>query len=240
MSHNRNVAYLDFPDLARSLTFDSFWHDGAQTMERQTVSFGICVCAELDEAATLSISWNGALVNKVRLSAGSHKLLLEDIIPAGDGLLTLAVTVGQEARDKRVYRLVSDYGAQYTVHMFNVFHEMRRTQRLNRLKTQCPSPRDGESLSSLSEGKYRAAAQEVEQVHRALGNLRAIDLSHQFLLTLSLGDSEDRRMQIDSSLSALAEQLRKALQSLDNITLNVEQARYYTDQKPAGLRRRAS
>jgi hypothetical protein len=240
MSHNRNVAFLDFPDPARSLTFDSFWHDGAQFMERQTVALGMCICAELDEACTLSITWNGVLRNKVNLSAGSHKLLLGSIITAGEGVLILAVSAGQEARDKRVYRLVSDYGARYTAHMFNVFGELRRMQRLNRLKAQCPPPREGETLSSLSEGKYRAAALEVEQVHRDLGNLRAIDVSHLFFISLSMGDNEDLRKQIDSSLSSLADQLRKALQSLDSATLNVEQARYYTDQRLDGRRRQSA
>jgi hypothetical protein len=71
-------------------------------------------------------------------------------------------------------------------------------------------------------------------VGRLLGGLHAIDISHMFSITQSLGDSPDRRKMIDSALEALSTQLHKALQGLANVALDVEHARYYQDQQHAG------
>jgi len=233
MNQNHNVAYLDFPDEQRSLTFDSFSENGVQTIERPVYHDGMCICAELAGAGKIFISWNGALHKELNLPGGSHKLLLEDHIPAGVGQLTLAVVVDREAGEERAYRLVSDYMMEYTEYLFRVYKDQREAERLKRLQMQCPAPHDGQTLASLTKEKYEAASGEAEQVHRALGHLTAIDLSHMFHITLSLGDSQDMRKLADAALSNLGDQLRKALQSLDNIALNVEHARYYTDQQPA-------
>jgi hypothetical protein len=235
MSQDQNVAYLDFPDQKRSLSFDSFCENGQRALERYPLESGMCICVELADAGTLLISWNGLLHKELNLPGGSHKLLLEANIPEGAGELTLEVIVdGRESGEKRAYRLVSDYMLEYSEYMFRVFRDQREAQRLNRLRMQCPAPHEGQTLASLTGDKYDAASREVEQVHRSLGNLHAIDLAHMFHISQSLGDSQDRRNQIDSALSGLCMQLHKALQSLENISLNVEHARYYHDQQHAG------
>jgi len=234
MSQNQNVAYLDFPDQQRSLSFDSFHENDKQTIERPSYGDGMCICAELSHAGHLSISWNGVMHKVLNLPGGKHELLLDGNLPAGEGELTLeVVVVGQKAGPARAYRLVSDYATEYTQYMFRVFREQREAQRLTRLQAQCPTPDDGQTFASLTAEKYQAASSEVERVHRALGDLHAIDLAHMFHITNSMGDSQDRRSQIDNAVDSLCNQLRQALGSLENIALNVEHARYYSDQQHA-------
>jgi hypothetical protein len=230
MSQSQNVAYLNFSDEEKSFSFDSFCENGLQTIERPSSFDEMCICVELTDAGKLSVSWNGELHKELDLPGGSHKILLADNIPAGEGELALALAVGQESGVPRAYRLVTDYVMEYSEYLFRVHKDRRDAQTLKRLQMQCPAPQDGQTFTALSEEKYDTASREVEQVARLLGDLHALDLSHMFHITVSLGDTPDRRKQIDNRLSGLSGQLRRSLQILDQAALNVEHARYYAEQ----------
>jgi hypothetical protein len=230
MSHNQNASYLDFADQQHSLSFESFYEDGKQTIELPSPAAGMCICTDLSDQGKLHISWNGTPHAEINLAPGNHKFPLAGAVPAGEGVLSLELVVGDETKSNRVYSLVSDYVFQYSEYMFRVYKDQREAQTLSRLRMQCPAPQDEQTLASLSADKYGAASGDAERLAKLLGDLHPIDLSHMFQFPASLGDTPQLRKQIDNALLNVAGQLRAAAQIVESASLNVEHARYYADQ----------
>jgi hypothetical protein len=233
MTTNQNAAYLDFPDQQRSLSFESFYENGKQTIELPPPHAGMCICVDLSAAAKLLISWNGSLHSQLDLPAGNHKLPLADSVPFGDGELALELVLSDETRLQRVYILASDYVFHYSEYMFRVYKAQRDAQTLKRLQMQCPAPKDVETHSQLSAAKYAAAGSDAEKLAVLLAHLDPLMLSHMFGFPASLGDTQSLRRQIDAALLNVSVILHKANQIVEDAKLNVEHARYYADQAVA-------
>jgi len=230
MSQFKTAAYLDFQDVNQSLSYDSFQEDGKQTIELGDFRRGMCVCVSLPETGVLSVSYQGEVLIRLALPEGENRVNLAQDVVAAEGEVTLALSIDGSEVYTRTYNLVGDYMTAYTEYMFRLYRDRREAERLERLRMQCPQPQEGETTASLALAKYTSASAEAHELHRLLHTIRAIDLSHLFPITFTLGDTTDRRKMIDSAIGNISDRLHDAQRLLASITLTVEHARYYNDQ----------
>ncbi|MBU6455060.1 MAG: hypothetical protein KGS72_25035 [Cyanobacteria bacterium REEB67] len=123
MSGSQHNVYLDFTDLTKSLSYESFCEDDIQTLEIPATEEKMCVVAQLTRAASVSYSFNGEQSETIVLPAGEHRIRIKTEHTSAPGILTIYVYERSHRVLSRTYRFVSNYGFAYTAFMFRLYKD---------------------------------------------------------------------------------------------------------------------
>ena len=134
MSQSKNNVYLDFSDLNQTLSYESFHDDDAQVLEVPAPGNSICLRVDLVEPATLSFAFTGQATASIKLDAGSHQLPLADEAVGSANELKISIRVNGCLSYQRHYKLVRNYGLEYTAFMFRLYQNRQNAT----AETQAP------------------------------------------------------------------------------------------------------